>query len=91
MGSYKSQILDGVLVQKQNRTSRCLKLHSVSIILVLNVHIPAYLGSGGSRFFGTCFFTVSADRRLVQIPSTNLYYELVQVNTFKFSGQLIYG
>jgi hypothetical protein len=26
--SYKSQILDGILVQKQNRTSRCLKLHA---------------------------------------------------------------
>jgi hypothetical protein len=27
MDSYKSRILDGVLVQKRNRTSRCLKLH----------------------------------------------------------------
>jgi hypothetical protein len=26
--SYKSQIVDGVLVQKQNRTSRCLKSHA---------------------------------------------------------------
>jgi hypothetical protein len=28
MDSYKSRILDGVLVQKQNCTSRCLKLHA---------------------------------------------------------------
>jgi hypothetical protein len=28
MDSYKSQILDGVLVQKRNRMSQCLKLHA---------------------------------------------------------------
>jgi hypothetical protein len=28
MDSYKSRILDGVLVQKRNHTSRCLKLHA---------------------------------------------------------------
>jgi hypothetical protein len=28
MDSYKSRILDGILVQKQNRTSGCLKLHA---------------------------------------------------------------
>ncbi len=27
MDSHQSQILDGVLVQKRNRMSRCLKLH----------------------------------------------------------------
>ncbi len=51
MDSYKSRILDGVLVKKWNRMSRCLKLHvSVSQFLVLNVHIPAYLGSRGKPF-----------------------------------------
>jgi hypothetical protein len=51
-GFVKSQILDGVLVQKQNCASRCLKLHaSVSHFLVLNVHRPAYLGSRGKPFF----------------------------------------
>jgi hypothetical protein len=28
MDSYKSRILDGVLVQKLNRMSQCLKLHA---------------------------------------------------------------
>jgi hypothetical protein len=28
MDSYKSRISDGVLVQNQNRMSRCLKLHA---------------------------------------------------------------
>jgi hypothetical protein len=54
MDLYKSQFLDGVLVQKKNCTSRCLKLHaSVSQFLGLNVHIPAYLGSRGKPFFET--------------------------------------
>ena len=29
MDLYKSRISDGVLVQKQNRMSRCLKLHAL--------------------------------------------------------------
>jgi hypothetical protein len=71
MDLYKSQILDGVLmvlVQKQilqAHVSNCMA--RVSIFLVLNVHIPAYLGSRGKPFFGTHkFFVVSADRILVQ-------------------------
>jgi hypothetical protein len=53
-----------VLVQKQNCTSRWLKLHaSVSQFLVLNVHIHAYLGSWG--LFSKLL--VSANHRLVRI------------------------
>jgi hypothetical protein len=41
---------------------------SVSTFFILNLHIPAYLGSRGKHFFGTeVFFVVSADHRLVQI------------------------
>ncbi len=57
MDSYKSQILDGVLVQKQNRMSQCLKWHAtVSPFLVLNIHIPAYLDSRWKPFFQNLFF-----------------------------------
>ncbi len=35
--------------------------------LVLNVHIPAYLGSRGKPLFRNFFFGVSADHRSVQI------------------------
>ncbi len=70
MDSYKSQILDGVLVQKRNRMSRCLKLHaSVSQIFgtkCIHSHVP---GLKGEALFSklSSFFGVSADRRLVQI------------------------
>jgi hypothetical protein len=42
---------------------------SVSIFLVLNVHIPTYLVSRGKPFFWNSrfFLVVSADRRLVPI------------------------
>jgi hypothetical protein len=41
---------------------------SVKFFLVLNVHIPVYLGSRGKPFFGTLsFFIVSADCRLIRI------------------------
>jgi hypothetical protein len=56
MDLYKSQILDGgpdgsdtnMKLYKQVSQIACI---SVSIILVLNVHIPAYLGSRGKPFF----------------------------------------
>jgi hypothetical protein len=69
MDSYKSRILDGILVQKQNRTSRCLKSHaSVSQCLVLNVHIPAYLGSRVKPFFQNIkLFWCVCQSRLVRI------------------------
>jgi hypothetical protein len=70
MDSYKSQISDSVLVQKQNRravVSNCMR--QCLNFLVLNVHIPAYLGSRGKPFFSKLrsFFAMSADRRSVQI------------------------
>ena len=53
MDSYKSQILDGVLVQKQNRTSWCLKLlASVSQFFgtkCTHSHVP---GLKGETLFG---------------------------------------
>ncbi len=73
MDSYKSQILDGVLmvlVQKQYCTSPCLESYSPCLNLFgTNIHIPAYLGSRGKPFFwnSEVFFIVSADRRFVQI------------------------
>ncbi len=45
-----------------NRMHQCLNF------FVLNVHIPAYLGSRGKPLFETSkFFGVSANRRVVQI------------------------
>ncbi len=52
MDFHKSRILDGVLAQKQNLragVSNCM--HQCLNFLVLNVHIPAYLGSRGKPFF----------------------------------------
>ncbi len=69
MDSNKSQILDGVLmvlVYNQNCTSPCLKLYSTCLkCLVLNAHIPAYLGSRGEDLFLELlsYFVVSANRR----------------------------
>ncbi len=48
--------------------------------LVLNVHIPAYLGSRGKSFLwdSEVFFVVSADRSLVQI----CIYKFTQINLY---------
>ncbi len=82
--SYKFRILDGVLVQKQNRTSRCLKLHaSVSHFFgskCTHSHVP---GLKGEALFLKLrsFFGVSADRRLVQIHVYQfVLYEFIHVN-----------
>jgi hypothetical protein len=68
MDSYKSQILDGVLVQKRNRTSRCLKSHaSVSHCFGTkrtHSHVPGLKGEALLLKLSS-FFGVSADRRLV--------------------------
>ncbi len=70
MDSYKSWILDGVLVQKRNRMSRCLKLHlSVSQFFgtkCTHSHVP---GLKGEALFSKLqsFFAMSADRRSVRI------------------------
>ncbi len=72
-----SQILDGALVQKWNRTSRCFKLHaSVSQFFGTKRTHSRVPGVKGEAFFSKLisFLCVSADRRLVQIH-TNLYYE----------------
>ncbi len=58
MDSYKSQILDGVLMGSGTKTKSYKPVSqiacvSVSVYLVLNVHIPAYLAQGGSTFLGT--------------------------------------
>jgi hypothetical protein len=63
---YKSQILDGVLVQKQNCLSLCLKLHaSVSQFF----GTKRTQGLNWEALFSKLlsFFGVSANRRLVQI------------------------
>jgi hypothetical protein len=70
MDSYKSQILDGVLVQKQNRTSRCLKLHvSVSQFFgTKRTHSCVPVLKGEALFLKLhSFFAMSADRRSKQI------------------------
>jgi hypothetical protein len=60
MDSYKSRISDGVLVQKRNRTSRCLKLlASVSQFFgTKRTHsrIPGLKGEAlfSKRFFAVC-------------------------------------
>jgi hypothetical protein len=68
--SYKSQISDGVLVQKQNRTSRWLKSHaSVSQCFGTKRTHSCIPGLKGEALFLKlrCFFGVSANHRLVQI------------------------
>ncbi len=69
MDSYKSWISDGVLVQKRNRMSRCLKSHaSVSQFFGTKCTHSRIPGLKGEALFLTLFsfFGVSADRRLVQ-------------------------
>jgi hypothetical protein len=71
MDSYKSRISDGILIGSGTKTKpyepmsqiACI---SVSNVFVLNVHIPAYIGSRGKPFFRNSkfFVVVSADRRL---------------------------
>ncbi len=61
MDSYKSQILDGVLMGSGTKTSSFepvsqIACVSVLIFSILNAHIPAYLGSRGKHFFGTLSF-----------------------------------
>jgi hypothetical protein len=73
MDSYKSQILDGVLVQKRNHTSRCLKSHvSVSHFGTKHTHshIPGLKGEALYLKLQS-FFGVSADRRCVKIHILN--------------------
>jgi hypothetical protein len=58
---YKSQISDGGPMGSGTKTKSYepvsqIACVSVSIFFVLNVHIPAYLGSRGKHFFGTKFF-----------------------------------
>jgi hypothetical protein len=74
MDSYKSQILDGVLmvlVQTKNHTSSCLKLYGPCIKFFgtnecTHSRVPGLKGE--TLFFELLhFFVVSADRRLVQI------------------------
>jgi hypothetical protein len=70
MDSCKSQILDGVLVQKWNRTSRCLKLHaSVSQFFCTKRTHSRVAGLKGEALFLKLwsFFGVSAHSRSVQI------------------------
>jgi hypothetical protein len=70
MDLYKSRILDGVLLQKRNRTSRCLKSHaSVSQFFGTKRTHSRIPGLKGEALFSKflSFFSVSADRRLVQI------------------------
>jgi hypothetical protein len=70
MDSYKSQILDGVLVQKRNRMSRCLKLHaSVSQFFGTkrtHYRVPGLKGEAVSLKLRS-FFGMSADHRSVRI------------------------
>jgi hypothetical protein len=56
MDSFKSQILNGVLMgsgikMKSYKPVSEIECVSVSIVFVLNVHIPTYLGSRGKHFF----------------------------------------
>ncbi len=70
MNSYKSRILDGVLVQKRNRMSRCLKLHaSVSHFFGTKCTHSRIPGLKGEALFSKLksFFAMSANRRSVQI------------------------
>jgi hypothetical protein len=57
MDLYKSRISDGVLVQKQNRTSRCLKLNaSASQFFGTKCTFPHTWAQGGSPFFQNFHF-----------------------------------
>jgi hypothetical protein len=68
MDLYKSRTLDGVLVQKQNHTRWCLKLHaSVSQFFgTKRTHFRVSGLKGEALFLKLqSFFGVSADHRLV--------------------------
>jgi hypothetical protein len=70
MDLYKSRISDGVLVQKRNRTSRCLKSHaSVSQFFGTKRTHSRVPGLKREALFSklVSFLGVSADRRLVRI------------------------
>ncbi len=70
MDSYKSRILDGVLVQKRNRISRCLKLHaSVSQFFGIKRTHSRVPGLKGEALFLKLqsYFALSANRRSVRI------------------------
>ncbi len=67
---YKSRILDGILVQKQNRMSQCLKLHApVSHFFgTIRTHSCVPGIKREALFLKVLsFFGVPADRRLIQI------------------------
>jgi hypothetical protein len=56
MALYKSRISDGVLMGSDTKMKSYepvsqIACVSVSIFFVLNVYIPAYLGSRGKHFF----------------------------------------
>jgi hypothetical protein len=65
---------------------------SVSIFLILIVHIPAYLGSRGKPFFwnSEVFFVVSADCRLVQIHLLICIIQFTHVNLFNLCKFVFY-
>ncbi len=70
MNLYKSRISDGVLVQKRNRMSRCVKSHaSVSQFFGTKRTHFRVPGLKAEALFSKLlsFFGVSADCRLVQI------------------------
>ncbi len=70
MDSYESRISNGVLVQKRNHTSRCLKSHaSVSQFFCTKRTHSRVPGLKGEALFLKLliFFGVSADSRSVQI------------------------
>jgi hypothetical protein len=78
---YKSRILDGVLVQKRNRMSQCLKLHaSASQYFGTKRTHSRISGLKGEAPFSKLpsFFGVSADRRLVQI---RILICIIQIHT----------
>jgi hypothetical protein len=70
MDSYESRISDGVLVQKQNGMSRCLKSHALvsQFFGTKRTHscVPGLKGEALVLKLQS-FFGVSADRRLVRI------------------------
>ncbi len=88
MDSHKSWISDGVLVQTQNCTSQCLKLHaSVSQFFGTKRTRSRVPGLKGGALFFTLksFFGVSADCRFVKWYS---YGFIVLVRISKFNGWL---
>ncbi len=83
MDLYKSQISDGVLEQKQNPMSCCLKSHaSVSQFFGTKRTHSRVPGLKGEALFSKLrSFLVSADRRLVQIRIYQfVLYKSIHVN-----------